>query len=74
VNTKNGKVPGLNTISPELLKDDTDLTANILCSLFGKIWEQEKIPEEWSKGPYLNYQRKEMFFTVQIGEELHYFL
>jgi hypothetical protein len=39
-NTKNGKAPGLDNMPPELLKEDTDLTENILCNLFEKIWKQ----------------------------------
>jgi hypothetical protein len=47
--TKNGKAPGLDNVPSELLKEDIVLTANILCTLFEKIWKQEKIPEEWRK-------------------------
>jgi hypothetical protein len=50
--------PGLNNISPELLKEDIDLTANILCNLFKKIWKQENIPEEWRKGLLFKLPKK----------------
>jgi hypothetical protein len=74
VNTKNGKVSGLDTIPPKLLKDDIDLTANILYNLFEKIWKQNKSLKNGGKAFYLNYQMKEMFLIVQIGVELHYFM
>ena len=31
-------------------KADPDLTANQLVPLFNKIWEENSIPTEWSKG------------------------
>jgi hypothetical protein len=65
-NTKNGKAPGLDNIPPKLLKEDIDLTANILCNLFEKFWEQEKIPKTGEIAFCSNYQRKEMFLTVKI--------
>jgi hypothetical protein len=37
-NTKNGKAPGSDNMPPELLEEDIDLTENILCNLFEKIW------------------------------------
>jgi hypothetical protein len=67
--TKHGKAPGMDNIPPELL-EDTDLTANILCNLENR----KRSPKNGEKAFYLNYHRKEMFLTVQIGEELHYFL
>jgi hypothetical protein len=65
----------LNNIPPELLKEAIDLTANILCNLCEKIWKQEKkTKKNGEKAFYSNYYRKEIFLTVQIDEELHYFL
>jgi hypothetical protein len=40
------------------LKEDIDLTANILCNLFGKFWKQENIPEEWRKGLLFTLPKK----------------
>jgi hypothetical protein len=72
---KNGKAPGLDNIPPKLLMEDIDLTANILCNLFEKKnGNRKQSPKNGEKAFYLNYQIKEMFLTVQIGEELHYFL
>jgi hypothetical protein len=56
----------LDNIPPKLLKEDIDLKVNILCSLFEKIWKQEKIPKTGGKAFCSNYQRKEIFLTVQI--------
>jgi hypothetical protein len=43
---------------PELLKEDFDITANILCSLFQKIWKQEKILEDWINGVLFKLPKK----------------
>jgi hypothetical protein len=64
----------LDNIAPKLLKEDTDLTANILCNLFETIWKQKKFPEEWRKALLFKLPKKNMFLTVQIGEELLFFL
>ena len=47
---KNGKVPGHDNLNAELFKADPELVATILTPLFTKIWEQEEIPSEWSRG------------------------
>jgi hypothetical protein len=44
--TKNGRAPGVDNINPEMLTADIDTTASILLPLFGKIWRQEKIPQD----------------------------
>jgi hypothetical protein len=41
-NTNKGKAPSLENIPPKLLKEAINLTENILCNLFEKIWKQEK--------------------------------
>jgi sorting nexin-29 len=46
-NTENGKAPGSDNIPPELLQEDTDLTAHRLSNLFESSWKQEQVPEEW---------------------------
>jgi hypothetical protein len=50
--TKNGRAPGVDNtrVNPEILTADIDTTASILLSLFGKIWRQEKIPQDWKCG------------------------
>jgi len=43
---KNGK----DSINPELLKVDPEITVEMLYPLLEKIWKEEKIPEEWEEG------------------------
>jgi hypothetical protein len=45
-------------INPEILTADIDTTASILLSLFGKIWRQEKIPQERKCGQILRIPKK----------------
>ena len=42
---KSGKAPGIDSISADLLRVDTDTTVQILHELFSKIWEDESAPE-----------------------------
>jgi len=46
---KNRKAAGLDNIYPEVLKDDPEITAEMLYPLLEKIWEEEKIPEDWEE-------------------------
>ena len=43
---KGGKAAGLDNISPETLKADPNLSSDIFSGLFGKIWEEEKMPQD----------------------------
>ncbi|KAL9967105.1 hypothetical protein ACROYT_G025273 [Oculina patagonica] len=47
---KNGKAAGPDGIPPEALKIDPNNTAEMLHTLFLKIWEAEKVPTEWKHG------------------------
>lgn len=47
---KNGKAPGIDNISPELLKEKPDLTVENLEPFLTMIWKEEQVPEEWKKG------------------------
>lgn len=38
---KSGKVPGIDNITADLLKADTDTIVNILHGLFNTIWEEK---------------------------------
>ena len=49
-NLKNGKAPGIDSLQAELQKADIGTTSRLLTDLFCKIWEQEVIPKDWSKG------------------------
>ena len=42
--TTNGKAPGIDCITAELLKTDMELSKNRLHQLLKKIWEHENIP------------------------------
>jgi hypothetical protein len=64
-NTKNGKALSLDNIPPTLLKEDMNLTANILCSL-KNLETGKKSPKNGEKAFYSNYQRKVIFLSVQI--------
>jgi len=47
---KNNKSPGVDNISNEQLKYGMDGLKDQLCVIFRKVWEEEAIPEDWSKG------------------------
>ena len=47
---KNNKAAGPDGIPPEALKADIDTSTEILYSLLGKIWNEEKIPQDWKDG------------------------
>jgi hypothetical protein len=49
----------LNNIPSKLLKEDTDLTANIVCNLQKKIGNRKKILEKWRKGLLFKLRKKD---------------
>ena len=55
---KSGKAPGIDSITADLLRVDTDTTVNVLYELFNKIWEEESIPEDWSRGLIIKLPKK----------------
>ena len=57
-NLKNGKAPGIDSMQAELLKADIGTTSRLLTDLFCKIWEQEVIPKDWSKGLIFKLPKK----------------
>ena len=57
-NMKNGKAAGIDSINVEMLKADTDTTTNVLHELFQKIWDQEEIPDDWSRSLIVKLPKK----------------
>ena len=57
-NMKNGKAAGIDSITVEMLKADVDETTNVLHMLFQKIWDQEEIPDDWSKSLIVKLPKK----------------
>jgi hypothetical protein len=55
---KNGKAPGGDNITPEMLKANPNLTAEILYDLLKEIWEKEIIPDDWKKGLLIKIPKK----------------
>ena len=47
---KSGKAPGIDSITADLLRVDTDSTVQVLHELFNKIWEEGSVPEDWLRG------------------------
>ena len=45
-------------IPPEALKTDIPTTVDILYGLFGKIWREEKIPNDWKDGHLIKLPKK----------------
>jgi hypothetical protein len=55
---KNGKAPGPDHISPEVLKISPKTTANILYDLVKTIWKTEEMPQDWQLGYTVKLPKK----------------
>ena len=55
---RSGKAAGVDNISPEVLKVDLDITANILEPLFKKIWNKGEMPNDWRCGLLIKIPKK----------------
>ena len=55
---KNFKSPGVDGISNEQLKYGSSGMVDYLVSLFCKVWDEEAIPEDWSKGIIITVGKK----------------
>lgn len=55
---KNGKAPGMDLLSAEMLKADSILSARLLHGLFSKIWETEQFPYDWMDGILVKVPKK----------------
>ena len=54
-----GEASGLDKIPPEALTVDASTTADLLHPLFTKVWNNNKFPNDWKKGPLVKVSRKE---------------
>ena len=57
-NQKNGKAPGPDGISAEILKGDVNTSTQMLYAIYAKVWEEETIPEDWKEGHLVNLPKK----------------
>ena len=48
--TKTGRTPGIDGIPAALYKADSDVAVKELTRLLNKIWNDEKVPDQWKKG------------------------
>ncbi|KAE9547262.1 hypothetical protein FO519_009526 [Halicephalobus sp. NKZ332] len=55
---KNNKAPGLDEISPEMIKNGGQEMVNSLLQMFNKFWEEEKVPDDWKKGTIIKLPKK----------------
>ena len=55
---RNGKAAGPDEIPAEAIKADLDTAVSVLHSLFGKIWEEGKVPAEWREGLIIKLPKK----------------
>ena len=55
---KNGKAPGMDNISVELLKTDPEISVKQMKDLFETIWNSETVPQDWKKGIIIKIPKK----------------
>lgn len=55
---KNNKAPGLDNISSELLKVDSDCISSQLQPIIEEVWSTEAIPTEWKNGKIVKIPKK----------------
>ena len=55
---RNGKAPGADQITPEMLKADPEETSKELKRIFDLIWENETVPTDWNKGLIVKIPKK----------------
>lgn len=55
---KNGKAPGNDLITADILKVDIDTTVNIIKPIFDKIWTSEIFPDDWKEGIIVKMPKK----------------
>ena len=55
---KNGKAPGVDSVTAEMLKADPEETPRILTEIFTQIWNAEEAPEAWKMGLIVKLPKK----------------
>ena len=55
---KPGKAPGTDNICTEMLKTDIHFAGRVFTDLFGDIWTNDVIPNDWNKGPIVKLPKK----------------
>ena len=55
---KNGKAPGKDMITAELLKADLEFTTDRVKELIDTIWSLEKVPLKWKRGLFIKIPKK----------------
>ena len=55
---KNGKSPGDDSVTAELLKAHKEFSAPKVHQLLEKVWKHEKIPDKWKRGLIIKLPKK----------------
>lgn len=55
---KNGKAPGIDNITSELLTADSETSSKQIHKLLKTVWNDEKIPTDWTKGLIVKLPKK----------------
>ena len=55
---RNGKAPGIDSITADILKADIDFSTMKIHRLLEKIWRHEKIPNNWKRGLIIKLAKK----------------
>ncbi|KAI0215636.1 hypothetical protein LSAT2_032304 [Lamellibrachia satsuma] len=55
---KNGRAPGSDGVTAEMLVVDNTVTPRLLTQIFSDIWETENIPEDWKMGLVVKLPKK----------------
>jgi len=71
---KIGKAAGVDNLPPEVIKVDLDITANMLHTLFERIWKEGLMTNDWKCGLLKKYQKRETLQTVITGGVSHFYL
>jgi Reverse transcriptase (RNA-dependent DNA polymerase) len=55
---KNGKAPGYDRVTAEMLKNLEGSGIDLLCKVYNKVWEEETVPQDWTVGLILPIFKK----------------